>query len=195
MSSKSTPAPANTSATVLCQTRSPSGFLTLGLCCLLLGLYQGGLIAFPALVAVGFIYGGLSQAVTGIHEWRHGNAFGAAAFVSCGLFWLSLLPILILPDAGIAKPFDAFASVPYLIMWSLFVGILAHGAGQTEKITGVIFGALALLLGLVAATLVWEPALLRQATCLFGVATGLLATAKGLSLQGLYLARRRALTT
>ncbi|SDL28280.1 hypothetical protein SAMN05660860_00230 [Geoalkalibacter ferrihydriticus] len=190
---KSQPTPVSTKDQALCQTHSPSGFLTLGLCSLLLGLYQAGLIAHPALVAVGFVYGGLSQAVTGVHEWRHGNAFGAAAFVSCGLFWLSLLPILVLPGAGIGQPFETFASVPYLIMWSLFIGILAHGAGQVQKFTGLLFGALALLLAFVAAALVWEPFALRQAACLIGVGTGLLATYKGLSLQTLRFTRRGSL--
>lgn len=176
---------------VPCRSYSPSGFLTLGLCSLLLGLYQAGLNAYPGIVAAGFLYGGLAQAMTGVHEWRHGNAFGAVAFTSCGLFWLSLLPVMVLPEAGIGLPFQPFASIPYLTMWCLFVGLLAHGSGQNQRFVGVIFGALAVLLCLTAAGIAWESNALHQSAVIAGVLTGILSTIRGFSMLSLRISQGR----
>lgn len=174
-----------------CRSYSPSGFLTLALCCLLLGLYQVALREHPGVVAAGFLYGGLAQAITGIHEWRRGNAFGAAAFTACGLFWLSLLPVLVLPAAGVGLPYQPFAAVPYLTLWSLFAALLGHGAAQEQRLTGFIFGALALLLGLAAAAMIWENPAIRQVACLVGIGSALLACYQGLMLLSLRIARGR----
>ncbi len=46
----------------------------------------------PDLIWVGcaFFYGGLAQFCAGMWEFRNRNTFGAAAFGSCGAFWMRL---------------------------------------------------------------------------------------------------------
>ena len=58
----------------------------------------------PMILAMGIFYGGLSQVIVGIMEWKKGNTFGTLAFTSYGLFWLTLVGILIIPKLGIASP-------------------------------------------------------------------------------------------
>lgn len=162
--------------------QSPSGFLTLAICTVLLGLHQAGLMNYPYLVSAVFLYGGSCQALVGLNEWRRGNAFGAVALTSCGLMWLSLLPILILPQAGIGKIPDLSASAPYLLMWGMFCMILAYGSFSSHKLTGVIFGATSLLLIVTAADLAWSLPQLSQLVFLLGLACGALCVFRGLAL-------------
>ena len=51
------------------------------------------------ILSMGFFYGGLAQVIAGIEEWKKGNTFGATAFTSYGLFWLSLVAIVLLPKS------------------------------------------------------------------------------------------------
>ncbi len=173
--------------------QSPSGYLTLGLCAMLLGLHQVGLLEHPAWVAAGFLYGGSCQVLVGLNEWRRGNAFGAVTFTACGLLWLSLLPMLVLPAAGIGQVPQAAASAPYLVMWGLFCAILGHGCGQGQRLAGYVFGSLMLLLLVTAAALAWESANLHRLVCLAGALCGFLATLQGFSLFSSRLKSRQPL--
>ena len=49
------------------------------------------------ILSMGIFYGGIAQVIAGILEWKKGNTFGATAFTSYGLFWLSLVAIVLIP--------------------------------------------------------------------------------------------------
>jgi succinate-acetate transporter protein len=172
--------------------QSPSGFLTLALCGVLLGLQQAGLMNFPYLVSAVFLYGGSCQTLTGLNEWRRGNAFGAVSLTSCGLMWLSLLPVLILPQAGLGKVPEISASAPYLLMWGMFCLILGYGSFSSHKLTGIIFMATSLLMVLTAANLAWPHPQLSQLTCAAGLACGALSVFRGLALIRKYAREKSA---
>jgi succinate-acetate transporter protein len=83
-------------------------------------------------------------------EWKKGNTFGTTAFVSYGLFWLSLVTLIILPEKGLAKAPDNSAMVAYLFMWGLFTGVMFIGTLKLNRALQFIFGSLTILFFLLA---------------------------------------------
>jgi succinate-acetate transporter protein len=52
------------------------------------------------ILATGIFYGGIAQIIVGIMEWKKNNTFGTVAFTSSGLFWLTLVALLVMPKMG-----------------------------------------------------------------------------------------------
>ena len=52
------------------------------------------------ILAMGICYGGAAQIIAGIMEWKKGNTFATTAFLSYGLFWFSLVTLIILAKLG-----------------------------------------------------------------------------------------------
>jgi succinate-acetate transporter protein len=75
---------------------APLGLLGFGMTTVLLNVHNAGFYELNSMVlAMGICYGGLAQVIAGIMEWRKNNTFAATAFVSYGLFWLSLVTMII----------------------------------------------------------------------------------------------------
>jgi succinate-acetate transporter protein len=101
---------------------------------------------------MGLFYGGLAQVIAGIMEWKKGNTFAATAFTSYGMFWLSLVAIVVLPKAGltITGPGKEFAMPAYLAMWGIFTFVLFIGTLRLSRALQVVFGSLTALFALLA---------------------------------------------
>lgn len=130
---------------------APLGLLGFGMTTVLLNLHNAGFFEINSMIlAMGICYGGIAQIIAGIMEWRKGNTFATTAFTSYGLFWLSLVVLIVLPKIGWAPKPDDTAMAAYLAMWGLFtagpfIGTLRlHLAGQ------VVFGSLTILFFLLA---------------------------------------------
>lgn len=76
----------------------------------------------PMMLGLGIFYGVLAQVFAGIMEWKKGNSFGTTAFTSYGLFWLSLVALLVMPKMGWGDATEKLALAAYLIMWGIFIG-------------------------------------------------------------------------
>ena len=103
---------------------APLGLLGFGMTTVLLNLHNAGFYELNSMIlAMGICYGGAAQIVAGIMEWRKGNTFATTAFLSYGLFWFSLVALIVLPKLGWATPSNdtAMAAVP------LHVGVI-HGS-------------------------------------------------------------------
>jgi succinate-acetate transporter protein len=125
---------------------APLGLMGFGMTTVLLNLHNTGLIALGSMIlAMGIFYGGLAQILAGVMEWKKGNTFGTTAFVSYGLFWLSLVGLLILPELGLAEAADGTAMGYYLLMWGLFTFFMFFGSLRINRATQFVFGSLALL--------------------------------------------------
>ena len=133
---------------------APLGLLGFGLTTVLLNLHNAGFFPLGTMIlAMGIFYGGLAQIIAGIMEWKKGNTFGTTAFLSYGLFWLSLVGLLVLPKMGW---WDA-ASGPkemgfYLFMWGIFTGAMFIGTLKLTKALQFVFGTLTILFFLLAAS-------------------------------------------
>src|ERR1700757_4078734 len=78
---------------------APLGLLGFGMTTVLLNIHNAGYYELNTMIlAMGLCYGGLAQIIAGIMEWRKGNTFATTAFLSYGLFSVSLLALLIPPQ-------------------------------------------------------------------------------------------------
>ena len=125
---------------------APLGLLGFGLTTVLLNLVNAG--AFPldtVILAMGIAYGGIAQIVVGIMEFKKGNTFGTVAFLSYGLFWWSLVMLLLLPSlTGFTAP-STSSLAAYFFMWGLFTFGMFFGTLKANRALQFVFGSLFVL--------------------------------------------------
>ena len=74
------------------------GLLGFGMTTILLNLHNAGFYPLDAMIlGMGVFFGGLAQLIAGTMEFKKGNTFGQAAFMSYGAFWLLLVFLLLIP--------------------------------------------------------------------------------------------------
>jgi len=130
---------------------APLGLLGFGMTTVLLNLHNAGFFALGSMIlAMGIFYGGLAQIIAGIQEWKKNNTFGATAFTSYGIFWLTLVGLLILPKLGLADASDKTAMAAYLFMWGLFTAGMFIGTLKANRALQFVFGSLTILFFLLA---------------------------------------------
>ena len=130
---------------------APLGLLGFGMTTVLLNLHNAGFFPLDAMIlGMGIFYGGVGQIIVGIMEWKKNNTFGATAFTSYGLFWLTLVALIILPQTGFGKAPDAAAMTAYLTMWGLFTAVLFIGTLRLNRALQFVFGSLTILFFLLA---------------------------------------------
>ena len=128
---------------------APLGLLGFGMTTVLLNLHNAGLFPLDTMIlAMGLAYGGLAQVIVGIMEFKKGNTFGTVAFTSYGLFWWSLVLLLVLPStsifAGLSAPTET-AMAAYFFMWGLFTFAMFFGTLKTNRALQFVFMSLAIL--------------------------------------------------
>jgi succinate-acetate transporter protein len=130
---------------------APLGLVAFGMTTVLLNLHNAGFFAMGSMIlAMGIFYGGLAQIIAGIEEWKKNNTFGATAFTSYGLFWMTLVALLVLPKMGLADASDKIAMAAYLAMWGLFTGIMFIGTLKANRALQFVFASLTILFFLLA---------------------------------------------
>jgi uncharacterized protein len=130
---------------------APLGLLGFGMTTVLLNLHNAGIIELSSMIlAMGIFYGGIAQVIAGLMEWKKGNTFATVAFTSYGMFWLSLVALLLLPKLGLAEASSANSMTAYLTMWGIFTAFLFIGTLKLNKATQFIFGSLTILFALLA---------------------------------------------
>ena len=130
---------------------APLGLMGFGITTVLLNLHNVGLFKIGTMIlAMGIFYGGLAQIIAGIMEWKKGNTFGTIAFSSYGLFWLSLVTLLVAPKIGWGNVPETSAMVAYLFMWGIFTLVMFIGTLKLNKALQFVFGSLTLLFFLLA---------------------------------------------
>lgn len=131
---------------------APLGLMGFGMTTILLNLANVGLFGISSIiVAMGIFYGGMAQIIAGIMEFRKGNTFGTLAFTSYGLFWLSLVFIIISSVERPAVTPDNTAWAAYLFIWGLFTLMMFFGTLKTNRALQTIFLSLAILFFLLTA--------------------------------------------
>lgn len=130
---------------------APLGLLGFGMTTVLLNLHNAGFFEINSMIlAMGICYGGIAQIIAGIMEWRKGNTFATTAFTSYGLFWLSLVALIVLPKFGWAAKSDDTAMAAYLAMWGLFTAVMFIGTLRLNRALQVVFATLTILFFLLA---------------------------------------------
>jgi hypothetical protein len=160
---------------------APLGLLGFGMATVLVNLHNAGFLQLSAfMLAMGIFYGGLAQIVTGVMEWRRNNTFGATAFISYGLFWLTLVALVVMPKFGLGRAPSSTAMVAYLSMWGIFTAALFVGSVKLERILRIFFGFLTLLFVLLAVASATGNDTVRLVAGYQGLVTGALAIYAGM---------------
>src|SRR5207244_4846635 len=130
---------------------APLGLLGFGMTTVLLNLHNAGFYELNAMIlAMGICYGGIAQIIAGIMEWRKNNTFAATAFISYGLFWESLVTMIILTKLGWGAASNEKAMAAYLAMWGLFTAVMFIGTLRLHVAGQVVFGSLTILFFMLA---------------------------------------------
>jgi succinate-acetate transporter protein len=154
---------------------APLGLMGFGATTVLLNIHNAGFYPMDSLIlAMGIFYGGLAQIFAGIMEFRKGNTFGTTAFCSYGLFWLTLVFIILRGDSS--QSFMGW----YLFVWGLFTFWMWFATFGKNRALQFVFLSLFILFWLLAIGH-WF-----QMPGFFGVLTGIEGIVCGLS--AVYLA-------
>lgn len=130
---------------------APLGLLGFGLTTVLLNLHNAGMFSLDAMIlGMGIFYGGTAQIIAGIMEWKKGNTFGTTAFTSYGLFWLSLVVVIIFPRIGWGEAPNGTAMAAYLFIWGLFTTVMFIGTLKLNRALQFVFLSLLILFFLLA---------------------------------------------
>jgi succinate-acetate transporter protein len=129
---------------------APLGLFGFGMTTVLLNLHNAGLYPLGSMIlAVGLAYGGLAQVIAGVMEYKKGNTFGTLAFSSYGLFWWSLVILLLLPNFTLLSPAvtapDNIAMAAYFFMWGMFTLLMFFGTLKTNCALQFVFSSLTVL--------------------------------------------------
>jgi succinate-acetate transporter protein len=130
---------------------APLGLFAFGMTTVLLNFHNAGYYPLDSMIlAMGIFYGGLAQVIVGIMEWKKNNTFGTLAFTSYGLFWLTLVALILMAKFGwIDKPGDP-GMIAYLSIWGFFTALLFIGTLRLNKALQFVFASLVILFFMLA---------------------------------------------
>ncbi len=127
------------------------GLMAFGMTTVLLNLHNSGLFPIGSMIlSMGLFFGGIAQVIAGIMEYRNNNMFGLTAFTAYGLFWISLVSLLVLPELGLAQAASKSAMAAYLLIWGMFTGLMTVSASRLNKALLTVFITLTILFVLLA---------------------------------------------
>jgi uncharacterized protein len=156
---------------------APLGLLGFGLTTILLNLHNAGLFNLDTMIlAMGLAYGGLAQVIVGVMEYKNGNTFGTVAFSSYGLFWWSLVALIILPKItwieGLNAPSN-WSMAAYFFMWGLFtLGMFFGTLKKNRALQFVFISLVALFFLLTVRELILNPEWFNRIVGVVGVVCG-----------------------
>jgi succinate-acetate transporter protein len=111
---------------------------------LLLQFNNLGWAGSGVVIWLAFFFGGLAQFIAGFQEFKTGNNFGFAAFVTYGAFWIALGGILLTLNMGLFKIQTTDIGY-FLIIFTILTFIYLFGAMRQNSALAVVF--LTLLIG------------------------------------------------
>jgi succinate-acetate transporter protein len=137
------------------------------------------------ILAMGIAYGGLAQVLAGAMEFKKGNTFGTLAFSSYGLFWWSLVILLLLPNftflsPAVTAPTDT-AMAAYFFMWGMFTLLMFFGTLKTNRSLQFVFASLVVLFFMLTAVRLTGNADLQTITGIEGIICGSSAIYTGIA--------------
>jgi succinate-acetate transporter protein len=155
---------------------APLGLLGFGMTTVLLNLHNAGLVDLGSMIlGMGIFCGGLAQIFAGLLEWKKGNTFGTTAFTLYGIFWLSLVGLLVMPRIGWGEASQSSAMAAYLFMWGLFTLVMFLGTLRISRALQLVFGTLTILFFLLSLSDITGSSALKHIAGWEGIVCGLSA--------------------
>ncbi|MEI8595935.1 MULTISPECIES: acetate uptake transporter [Photobacterium] len=130
---------------------APLGLMGFGMTTILLNIHNAGFFPLNSMIlAMGIFYGGLAQILVGMMCFKRGDTFGTTSFTSYGLFWLTLVGLIVMPYMGLpAAPAEFMAW--YLLLWGVFTAFMFVGSLNYPRAKQFVFASLTVLFFLLAA--------------------------------------------
>ncbi|MGF1869546.1 acetate uptake transporter [Photobacterium indicum] len=131
---------------------APLGLMGFGMTTILLNIHNAGFFPIDSMIlAMGIFYGGIGQVLVGMMCFKRGDTFGTTAFTSYGLFWLTLVGLIVMPKMGLADASPAHFMGWYLGLWGVFTAFMFVGSLCYPRAKQFVFGSLTVLFFLLAA--------------------------------------------
>ncbi|MEI6577221.1 MAG: acetate uptake transporter [Bacteroidota bacterium] len=127
---------------------APIGLLGFGMTTILLNIHNAGFFPVTSVIlAMGLLFGGITQIIAGILEFKKGNTFGHLAFTSYGTFWIVLVGIWVIPEAGWAKGIATSEGFMgwFLFLWGVFSFFMWIGTFGKNRVIQFVFLSLWIL--------------------------------------------------
>lgn len=156
---------------------APLGLMGFGMTTVLLNIHNAGFFALGSMIlAMGIFYGGIAQIIAGVLEYKKGNTFGVTAFTSYGLFWLSLVGLIVIPSIipEVITP-GSTAMAAYFFMWGLFTFLMFISTLKKNTALQFVFITLAILFWLLALGDITGSAIITKIAGYEGIICGLSA--------------------
>lgn len=134
---------------------APLGLAGFGMTTVLLNIHNAGFFELNSMImGMGIFMGGIAQIIAGIQEWKKNNTFGATAFTSYGVFWLTLVATWLIPKTTFGASYASSETGVgcYLFMWGLFTLFMFFGTFKYTRALQFIFFTLTILFFLLAAS-------------------------------------------
>lgn len=96
-------------------------------------------------VALAVAYGGTTQLLAGMWEFKRNNTFGATAFASYGGFWISFFFLVFVLHEG-----DGGAIGTYLLAWGIFTAYMTIASLRVSGAVALVFILLTITYALLA---------------------------------------------
>ena len=159
---------------------SATSLAIIGLTTILLSLHYAGFSVGVTALGMGLLYGALAQIAAGLLAWKRLHAFGAVLGIAFGLFWLSLIAMVVLPETGFGRAPQPSALSCYLAFWGLFTSILFTGASRLGRELQIFLAMFSIFLLLLAAGAAAESHLINALAGGEGIACGLMGVYAGI---------------
>jgi len=157
----------------------PLGLAAFALTTFVLSCFNAKIIGDPKLEAVvlplALFYGGLTQLLAGMWEFRTGNTFGAVAFSSYGAFWLSFAGYVKFVAGGLPPAGAHTATGVFLLGWTIFTVYMTVAAVRVSGAVLLVFVLLSLTFAFLAFGALAEAATMSKIGGYLGLATAIAA--------------------
>lgn len=156
----------------------PLGLAAFAMTTFVLSVFNANIVKSPDLVGVvlplALFYGGGSQLLAGMWEFKKANTFGALAFTSYGAFWLAFAGYVKFVAPGLHT--NAYeATGLFLLGWTIFTTYMVVAAVRVSGAVLVVFVTLALTFLLLTIGTLGQNAGITHAGGYLGIVTALCA--------------------
>lgn len=119
---------------------NPLGLINFGMTTILINIHHAGFFPLTSvIISMGIFHGGIAQIIAGIFEYKKGNTFSFTVFLSYGLFWHSLIALLVFPTLIPIKETPKDLLGIYLFIWGVFTFFMFFGTLNTNRVLQFIF--------------------------------------------------------
>jgi len=156
---------------------APLGLAAFAMTTFLLSLGNSNLVkgvGTAAVLALALVYGGASQLLAGMWEFKNRNTFGALAFTSYGAFWISYFYFAKYIAAGLG-PTGYQAAGYFLLCWTIFTAYMTIASLRTNVAVVLVFVALTITFAFLTIGALDQKATITHIGGYFGLLTAVLA--------------------